>query len=297
MVLLGSEGLASAKQSGSPPTSQSHSFGAEISREENGSWWKATPVVAVVTPASRSSAASVASPHSSSKPTHTHTHITTPHSITASFFSTLSLSLSSRPSVLPPLTPSFPFSLPLPGAHRHPCAVRAISAASGHSNKHKHGRACVVCQRGQRFPSPPLRLSLLSVRAWVVRVRVSACQLSACLLALAPQLAAPRCLSTSITTTAGPSGLVVDTLCKQSLLAALSASTACPSASLPCPAWLCWIAPAAPENPPSHHRIPTGTPAPSQSVVSQLHQDCLLLARPGSDFSNHLARVISSRRP
>lgn len=247
--------------------------------------------------------------------THTHTHITTPHSITASFFSTSSPSLSSRPSVLPPLTPSFSFSLPLPGAHRHPCAVRAISAASGHSNKHKHGRACVVCQRGQRFPSPPLRLSLLSVRAWVVRVRVSACQLSACLLALAPQLAAPRCLSTSITTTAGPSGLVVDTLCKQSLLAALSASTACPSASLPCPAWLCWIAPAAPENPPSHHRIPTGTPAPSQPV-SQSSVSCTKTvscsldqaatsattspessARAGPDISYLLAVASSARSP
>ena len=167
-----------------------------------------------------------------------------------------------------------------PGAHRHPCAVRAISAASGHSNKHKQqqqrseARPSVRCVSARpTFPSPPLRLSLVSVRAWVVRVRVSACQLSACLLALAPQLAAPRCLSTSITTTAGPSGLVVDTLCKQSLLAALSASTACPSASLPCPAWLCWIAPAAPENPLSHHRIPTGTPAPSQSV-SQSSVSC-----------------------
>ena len=80
--------------------------------------------------------------------THTHTHITTPHSITASFFSTSSLSLSSRPSVLPPLTPSFSFSLPLPGAHRHPCAVRAISAASGHSNKHKQQQ-----QRSEARPS------------------------------------------------------------------------------------------------------------------------------------------------
>ena len=50
-------------------------------------------------------------------------------------------------------------------------------------------------------------------------------------------------------------------------------TAACPSASLPCPAWLCWIAPAAPENPLSHHRIPTGTPAPSQPV-SQSSVSC-----------------------
>lgn len=104
-----------------------------------------------------------------------------------------------------------------------------------------------------------------------------------------------------ITTTAGPSGLVVDTLAApvQLLLLSASTATACPSASLPCPAWLCWIAPAAPENPLSHHRIPTGTPAPRQSVSqsshSQSHHDCLSLARPGSDFSTTTSPESSAR--
>lgn len=132
--------------------------------------------------------------------------------------------------------------------------------------------------------------------------------LSACLLALAPQLAAPRCLSPSITT-AGPSGLVVDTLAA-SVVASFSqhcTATACPSASLPCPAWLCWIAPAAPENPLSHQRNPTGTPAPSQSVsqsvkslpVARQLSVCLLLdqaatSAPPPRQSHQLAQALIS---
>ena len=111
-------------------------------------------------------------------------------------------------------------------------------------------------------------------------MRVFVRRLSACLLALAPQLAAPRCLSTSITT-AGPSGLVVDTLHRSlsRLLACLfePALPACPSASLPCPAWLCWIAPAAPENPlsPPHSDRHSRTPSVSHSSVSCTKTSCL----------------------
>jgi len=55
------------------------------------------------------------------------------------------------------------------------------------------------------------------------------------------------------------------------------ASTACPSASLPCPAWLCWIAPAARENPlsPPHSDRHSRTPSVSQPSASCTKTSCL----------------------
>lgn len=302
-MLLGSEGLASAKQSGSPPTSQSHSFGAEISREENGSWWKATPVVAV-TPASRSSAASVASPHSSSKPTHTHAHYHTTQHHRVLLFHLVPLSLLSRPSVLPPLTPSFSFSLPLPGAHRHPCAVRAISAASGHSNKHKQQQQarpsvrCVSARPTFPFASAPL---VSAERACVGSACACLCLSTICL--PARSRAAACCSSLSVDVhhhhcrpqwTRGRHAL--QTVAPRSPFSQ-HCLPVCVTA-LPCLALLDRTCRAREStlSPPHSDRHSRTQPA-SQSVVSQLHQDCLLLARPGSDFSNHLARVISSRRP
>jgi len=85
-----------------------------------------------------------------------------------------------------------------------------------------------------------------------------------------------------------------------------------PALPLPLPARLrhclalpgfCWIAPAAPENPLSHHRIPTGTPAPSQSVsqvtLSRTTTVCLLLdqaatSAPPPRQSHQLAQALIS---
>jgi hypothetical protein len=102
-----------------------------------------------------------------------------------------------------------------------------------------------------------------------------ACQPSACLLAvrsltcLHSCCCSSCCLSTSITT-AGPSGLVVDTLHRSlsRLLACLlvRALPACPSASLPG-----FVGSHLPrQRIHSHHRIPTGTPAPIQSVTQSV---------------------------
>lgn len=163
-----------------------------------------------------------------------------------------------------------------PGPHRHPCAVRAISAASGHSNK-QHGL------RVSAFPSPPL------VSAERVSER-----------ALPPST--PICLPARSCAAAAPPAVDVHHHCRpqwtrgrhaelNSLPQACTARL--PSASLP---WLCWIAPAARERTHSHHRIPTGTPAlPLISCTKTV----AWLARPGSDSSppprrSHLAQALIS---
>lgn len=117
----------------------------------------------------------------SSKSTHTHTytralphhtaehhHVLLFHLVPLSASLCLSLYCLHLPLLFHSLSPCQSHA---PAAHRHPCAVRAISAASGHSNKHKqrneHGRSlrCVSARaHPPTFPSPPLRLSLLSVR-------------------------------------------------------------------------------------------------------------------------------------
>ena len=96
----------------------------------------------------------------SSKSTHTHTRarITTPHSRASprpSFPPRPSLCLSLYCLHLPLLfhSPS-PCQSHAPAAHRHPCAVRAISAASGHSNKHKQRNAARPSLRVSAPPSP-----------------------------------------------------------------------------------------------------------------------------------------------
>lgn len=213
-------------------------------------------------------------------------------------------------------TPSFPFSLPLrTGSHRHPCAVRAISAASGHSNKHQQrstaAEAC-VCQR-QRF----LRLRsacLVSAQRACARLSEPAlpaclcvsticlparCLLSYLLACLHSCCCSSCCLSTSITT-AGPSGLVVDTLHRSlSRLLACLFEPALPVRLRHCPALPGFVGSHLPrQRIHSHHRIPTGTPAPSQSL-SQLHEDTPVLSssldRPTRQrLQHHLAGVISS---
>lgn len=204
-------------------------------------------------------------------------------------------------------TPSFPFSLPLrTGSHRHPCAVRAISAASGHSNKHQQrstaAEAC-VCQR-QRF----LRLRsacLVSAQRACARLSEPAlpaclcvsticlparCLLSYLLACLHSCCCSSCCLSTSITT-AGPSGLVVDTLHRSlSRLLACLFEPALPVRLRHCPALPGFVGSHLPrQRIHSHHRIPTGTPAPSQSVTHSVARRHTCLPRPsdrpGSDFS------------
>lgn len=115
----------------------------------------------------------------SSKSTHTHTralpHHTAEHHHVLLFHLVLLSASTCTASTYPFFFTLSPLPSPCqshaPAAHRHPCAVRAISAASGHSNKHKqrneHGRSlrCVSARaHPPTFPSPPLRLSLLSVR-------------------------------------------------------------------------------------------------------------------------------------
>jgi hypothetical protein len=91
------------------------------------------------------------------------------------------------------------------------------------------------------------------------------------------------CCCSSITT-AGPSGLVVDTLLAASRNCTLALHR--PRHCLPCPVWLCWIAPAARENPlpPPHSDRHSRT---SSHQPSQLHQGCCVArpSRPGSDSS------------
>jgi hypothetical protein len=155
---LSVSGAGSPQQSGSPPTTSqrgsARSFGAEISREEDGSWVEDGSMASSSDASSQPEA--VASPRSSSKiHTHTHTranslHTTRHHHV--SLFHLVPLSLCTACT-----TPSFSFSLPLrTGPHRHPCAVRAISAASGHSNKHQQRNAArpepACVSASQRFP-------------------------------------------------------------------------------------------------------------------------------------------------
>jgi hypothetical protein len=92
------------------------------------------------------------------------------------------------------------------GAHRHPCAQRAISAASGHSNANEQSCTACVCQHlasHLRLSPPPAE-------------RESALPCSALLCPALPVLldCSSLQLSPSITT-AGPSGLVVDTQTQQ----------------------------------------------------------------------------------
>lgn len=190
---------------------------------------------------------------------HSHTHFSSPRRRPP-------FSLPSASSALPLLSPPNSFALcqsPAAGPQQHPCAVRAISAASGHSNA-TH-QACVSEQgKGSqparanptlaRLPSPPEREHLLS---------------DYCLPALALAQLLLLLLSTSITT-AGPSGLVVDTLLAASRLHALHLRH-CPAL----PAWLCWIAPAAFESTPTTAFRPA-LPHSSHS------QDCAV-PQPGSD--------------
>ena len=235
----------------------------------------------------------------SSKSTHTHTRarITTPHSRASprpSFPPRPSLCLSLYCLHLPLLfhSPS-PCQSHAPAAHRHPCAVRAISAASGHSNKHQQrstaAEAC-VCQR-QRF----LRLRsacLVSAQRACARLSEPAlpaclcvsticlparCLLSYLLACLHSCCCSSCCLSTSITT-AGPSGLVVDTL-HRSLSRLLACLLACSSlhclsacvTALPCLALLDRTCRARESTLTTAFR--PALPHPVSQSVSQLHQD------------------------
>lgn len=161
--------LASAKRKpANQPASQqqasSHSFGAEISREENGTRWK-RPVAAVTPVVARSSAAPVASPRSRANPlTHAHTRAhyhSTQRSITTSFPPTSSFS---QPLCTASASPFF-FALS-PLASRTP-QERIVTLAPSEqsrllpgiatstSNATSTAEACVVCQRARtrhRFP-------------------------------------------------------------------------------------------------------------------------------------------------
>lgn len=137
-------GAGSPQQSGSPPTtSQRGSARRDFEGRERELMEEASSSDASSQPEA------VASPRSSEIHTHAHTRKLTTQQYHVFLLHFVSPSLCTAYT-----TPSFPFSLPpRTGPHRHPCAVRAISAASGHSNKHQQrstAEAC-VCQR-QRFP-------------------------------------------------------------------------------------------------------------------------------------------------
>jgi hypothetical protein len=171
------------------------------------------------------------------------------------------------------------------GAHRHPCAQRAISAASGHSNANEQSCTACVCQHlasHLRLSPPPAE-------------RESALPCSALLCPALPVLldCSSLQLSPSITT-AGPSGLVVDTQTQQPFRLSSLHRTALHCTALHrtvrlrhCLALLRWIAPAARQNP---------LPPPHSDRHSRTYshsQDCCV-SRPGSD-KHHAAPITALR--
>jgi hypothetical protein len=185
------------------------------------------------------------------------------------------------------------------GAHRHPCAQRAISAASGHSNANEQSCTACVCQHLASHlrlsPPPAERESALPcsalpclccstappcscrrpsplqapVDSWSTRKHSS---LSACPACTAPHRTAPHCTAPH-----------------------------CTAQSVCVTAWLCFVGSHLPRaRIHSHHRIPTGTPAltVTRKTVACLDQAATNTtphpSRPCVRASTHLLPVASS---
>ena len=230
-----------------------------------------------VTPPTGASAP-VATPRSSIS-THTHTlHTTAPVFQLTHDFPFTSPSRPSAPPALPLLSLLDSFAhrqSHAPGPHRRPCAVRAISAASGHSNKQHGLPACVSVSLAS---APLVSAERVSERALPACLPPSACSLlrsccSSCCRRPSPLQAPVDSWSTRFSQPPACPSQPASTALHRPPAVCVTA----------CPVWLCWIAPPAPENPlpPPHSDRLSRTS--SQSVAPRLLRGSI--DRPGSDSS------------